>query len=55
MHLKENNIVTPEARSFFRSIKREEEIDDQTFDMWKSELQKDLSDFWESISGSRKR
>ncbi len=55
MQLKEENIISPEARSFLRSIKRKGEIDDHTFDMWKSELQKDLPDFWESMSGSRRR
>ena len=55
MHLKKDNIITPEARSFLRSIKREGKIDDHTFDIWKSELQKDLPDFWESMSENRRK
>ena len=31
------------------SIKSEDDIDDNTFNMWKSELQKDLTSFWESV------
>ena len=41
--------LTLETRKFFRNFKREEVIDDFEFDMWKKELQKDLSQFWESI------
>ena len=55
MHLKEDNIITPEARSFFKNIKREEELDDSTFDMWKLELQKDLPTFWESMTRFHKK
>jgi len=55
MHLKGENIVTPEARSFLKSLKREEELDESTFIMWKSELQKDLPTFWESMNGTVKR
>lgn len=42
--------LTPETRSFFRSLKRREEIDDVTFDLWKIELQKDLPEFWTSLN-----
>ena len=45
-----NNGLTPETRNFFRNFKREEEIDDSTFDLWKTELQKDLPEFWESMN-----
>ena len=55
MHLKENNIITPEAHSFLISLKREEELDESTFIMWKYELQKDLPNFWESMNGAVKR
>jgi len=42
--------LTIENRNFFRNFKkREEAIDDFEFDLWKKELQKDLSQFWESI------
>jgi len=35
--------------NLFRDIKSEDDIDDNTFKMWKSELQRELSSFWESI------
>ena len=41
--------LTIETRNFFRNLKKEEPLDDFEFDMWKKELQKDLSQFWESI------
>jgi len=34
---------------FFRNGKREGEIDDPTFTIWKTELQKELPSFWESM------
>lgn len=42
--------LTSETRNFFRNFKKEEEIDDSTFDQWKNELQKDLPEFWESMN-----
>ena len=42
--------LTPETRSFFRNFKKEEEIDDYTFDQWKTELQKEIPNFWESMT-----
>jgi len=46
----ENKGLTPETRSFFKNIKNEEGIDDQTFHEWKSELQNNLPEFWESMT-----
>ena len=34
---------------FFRNGKKEGEIDESTFTVWKSELQKELPSFWESM------
>ncbi len=49
MHLNEYEIVTKqEDNSFF---KKEVEIDDDTFFMWKMELKKELSTFWEKMGG----
>ena len=45
-----NNGLTSETRSFFRNFKREEDIDELTFHQWKTELQKDLPEFWESMN-----
>lgn len=53
--MKNDNIITPEARSFLKNIRCQEDIDESTFNMWKSELQKDLPIFWESMNGARKR
>ena len=47
--LMEEKGLTPETRNFFRNFKKEGEIDDSTFDQWKTELQKDLPQFWESM------
>jgi len=56
MHLKENNGKIKKTRSsFFKAIKRENTLDGPTFDVWKSELQKDLTNFWESINDSGRR
>lgn len=55
MHMKDDNIVTLEARGFLKRIKINEDIDESTFDMWKSELQKDLPIFWETITGAYKK
>jgi hypothetical protein len=46
----EENGLTPETRSFFRNFKKDEEIDEVTFDQWKTELQKDLPEFWQSLN-----
>lgn len=33
----------------FRNIRNEADIDEKTFNTWKSELQKELPSFWESM------
>lgn len=55
MHVKENNLITPEARSFFRTVRKEEELDETMFDIWKNELQNNLPGFWESMNHARRR
>ena len=48
--LKKGEGMPKEARTkYLKNIKREEDIDDFTFYIWKSELQKELSSFWESL------
>ena len=50
MHMEKDNDKGQEFRTnFFRNAKREGELDDSTFNMWKSELEKDLPGFWESM------
>jgi len=46
-----NNIKFKEVHTgFFKNKKRIEELDDLKFNIWKTELLKDLPSFWESIS-----
>lgn len=33
------------------NLNREEDIDERTFEIWKSELQKGLPSFWDSMHG----
>ena len=50
MHLNENNGKLNKTRiGFFKGIKKRGELDSHTFNIWKSELQKDLYNFWESM------
>ena len=52
MHMEINNDILQDTRtSFFGRIRREEELDDSTFNNWKTELEKDLPSFWEEMSG----
>jgi len=54
MHLEKNNEVIQNTRSsFFGIIKKNEELDESTFDVWKSELKKDLPTFWEEVNNHR--
>ena len=56
MHLNRNNGFSDEVRTgFFRSIRREEELDENTFSQWKAELQNNLPAFWEEMSETFKR
>ena len=52
---KENKLLQDSRTSFFGIIKREEDIDDLTFDDWKSELEKELPNFWEEMKGNTGR
>jgi len=48
--LKKTAEMSQEVRTnFFKNIKKEGDIDDVTFGVWKSELQKELPSFWESM------
>ena len=47
---KDNEGMLMENRTkFFRNGRREGEIDETTFTIWKTELQKELPSFWESM------
>jgi len=55
MYSKKNIVSTNDARTNFFKNNREIEMDDQTFNTWKSELQKELPNFWESMNGFRRK
>ena len=56
MQMENNNDLLQNNRTrFFGIIKNQEEIDDSTFDSWKSELQKELPNFWEEMKGNTVR
>ena len=49
--LKKNEGMQKEIRpKFLLNTRRENDIDDSTFNIWKSELQKELPTFWEQVS-----
>ena len=54
MHLKRNNIFNNELQTRFIKNVGNEELDDCTFNLWKSELLRELPDFWESMDESIK-
>jgi hypothetical protein len=49
MYLKRNQIISNELQTQLIKTVNNEELDDPTFTLWKSELQKELPMFWESI------
>ena len=54
--MKKNELTLDETRdSFFSNFRREEDLDEQTFDMWKGELQNQLPGFWEQMNRIRSR
>ena len=51
MRMEKNDDLLQDTRtSFFGMIRREEGLDDSTFNNWKAELEKELPSFWEEIS-----
>jgi len=55
MYSKKNIVSTNDARVNFFKNNKEGELDDFTFNMWKSELQKELPDFWEEMNNFKRR
>ena len=49
MYLKKNHLFNDELQTKLIKTINNEELDDPTFTLWKSELQKELPMFWESI------
>jgi len=47
--MRKNGMQQHNCEDILRNINRKNDIDDSTFFMWKSELQKELPSFWESI------
>ena len=56
MHMKNMSELSDNSRdSFFSNFKKEEELDETTFKVWKNELKNQLPTFWEQINNIRKR
>ena len=55
MYSKKNLVSTKDARINFFKNPKDIELDESTFHMWKSELQKELPNFWESMTEFRRR
>jgi hypothetical protein len=56
--LNKTTVLLKEPRTSFLvnvNIKKEERLDDQTFNVWKTELLKELPLFWEEMSQSKKK
>ncbi len=52
---KKNKISKNTRNRIINSLKREDELDEFTFDLWKNELKRDLPNFWESIGDLKKK
>jgi hypothetical protein len=51
MYLNKKDTIHKKTRGkFFNNFKKEEELDDTAFNLWKSELQNSLPEFWQSIN-----
>jgi len=48
--MKSDNVLENTRNGFFKNIRKEEDLDDFTFNMWKTELQKELPSFWEAMT-----
>jgi hypothetical protein len=56
MHLEKDVSILQESRnSFFDMIRRDEELDESEFVLWKNELERELPIFWAEMNRSRKR
>ncbi len=55
MYSRKNLVSTKDARINFLKNSQEIELDESTFKIWKSELQKELPTFWESMTEFRRR
>jgi hypothetical protein len=48
--MEKNNNLTNESRNSFLKLFKAKDIDEITFDDWKSELEKELPIFWEEMN-----
>ncbi len=48
--LRNDNEIRRYNHKLFKSVRASEGIDDTTFNVWKTELQRELPSFWESFS-----
>ena len=49
MYLKRNHLLNNEYQTKLIKTRKIEELDDPAFSLWKTELQKELPMFWESM------
>ena len=51
MYLSKKRMIGKTTRGiFFNNFKKEEELDESAFNLWKSELKNSLPEFWQSIN-----
>ena len=53
--MERNDSLREDTRNSFFNILRKDQLDDSTFGMWKSELQKELPNFWEELNSVKRR
>ena len=49
MYLKRNHLLNNDLQTHFIKNINEEVMDDSTFTLWKSELEKEISMFWQAM------
>ena len=50
---KKKSIRKKNKNLLFNGFKKDDGLDESMFDSWKTELQKDLPDFWESMTNHK--
>jgi len=55
MYTKKNIVSTNDARASSFKNSKEVDLDDSTFNIWKTELEKELPNFWDSMTVGFKR
>ena len=55
MYTRKNIVSTKDTRANFLKNSKDMDVNESTFNKWKSELQKELPTFWESMTDFRRR